>query len=503
MNRKLKRTLGALLILVSLGAATFIYRTTQMPTILPLKISKETTYLDSPRMDSGPIDYIAYANQHRQPVDPSLNAAKHLLSYIESSLIMIGREEVLSTMGLEHLINADLDQEEALYPGPKNLSKKEANRLFSQLSEATSRPFTPDEFPLIFEWIQESEDLFQRLIAASQMSSFHVPLFLSKEKPVPFLSAEHSWFNLSEALKPLLCRAYLHIGEGKTTEAIQDGVVLRKVAQLLSGKDDFAYLACLDQQAQVFELFSTIAQSPKASSSLARFILDSLHASKWNLQEARKEALLTKRLQYLDALTHPAHAGMQGSDRTYVDLNKITRTINRYFDAVETAFADETNSTLRHARLLSLQEESREDWFRCKKESTSTLGFLRTFLDPKAMSDSINELLALTLLTGLPLDGFLNGEARYQTRRDLLETGLQLTMFREKHGRLPTSISELVPGFLSNIPIDPYSGQPFVYRVGENSFILYSFGPDRIDNGGAEAEKESNQDGDLLFRMDW
>lgn len=63
------------------------------------------------------------------------------------------------------------------------------------------------------------------------------------------------------------------------------------------------------------------------------------------------------------------------------------------------------------------------------------------------------------------------------------------------------ALAELVPGDLAELPLDPWSGKPFVYRqrseqeVKDNPkgwpYVLYSVGPDRVDNGG-EAWAQGN-----------
>lgn len=56
--------------------------------------------------------------------------------------------------------------------------------------------------------------------------------------------------------------------------------------------------------------------------------------------------------------------------------------------------------------------------------------------------------------------------------------------FRDKNGRLPKQLDELVPEFLETVPIDPYSGRPYVYRTEKvgNNFTLYSVGSDQVDD---------------------
>jgi hypothetical protein len=70
---------------------------------------------------------------------------------------------------------------------------------------------------------------------------------------------------------------------------------------------------------------------------------------------------------------------------------------------------------------------------------------------------------------------------------------IALERFRNAHGDYPQSLPELIPGQLSEVPIDPWSGKPLRYlRIDpaedrlHRSFLLYSVGIDGIDDGGDE-----------------
>ncbi len=70
---------------------------------------------------------------------------------------------------------------------------------------------------------------------------------------------------------------------------------------------------------------------------------------------------------------------------------------------------------------------------------------------------------------------------------------------------IPRSCPELVPAFLSRVPVDLVDGQPLRYRLkDEQHFLLYSVGLDGKDNGGdpAEGPDEFNLDGKNTGR-DW
>jgi hypothetical protein len=66
----------------------------------------------------------------------------------------------------------------------------------------------------------------------------------------------------------------------------------------------------------------------------------------------------------------------------------------------------------------------------------------------------------------------------------LLHADIAIELFRRKNERYPSSLSELVPACVNTVPLDPFSGQPLIYRVTTNSYLLYSIGPDRKDDGG-------------------
>ena len=68
---------------------------------------------------------------------------------------------------------------------------------------------------------------------------------------------------------------------------------------------------------------------------------------------------------------------------------------------------------------------------------------------------------------------------------------LAIEAYRARQTRLPATLDDLVPGFLKSVPPDPYSGQPFVYRVTDaaafvpgSGYLLYSVWEDGTDNKG-------------------
>ncbi len=61
-----------------------------------------------------------------------------------------------------------------------------------------------------------------------------------------------------------------------------------------------------------------------------------------------------------------------------------------------------------------------------------------------------------------------------------------LRLHRLKNGSYPAALDAIVPEFLPALPIDPFSGKPFLYRAEGGGFIVYSVGPDGKDDGGKQ-----------------
>ena len=63
-------------------------------------------------------------------------------------------------------------------------------------------------------------------------------------------------------------------------------------------------------------------------------------------------------------------------------------------------------------------------------------------------------------------------------------TGLACKLYKNRTGAYPENLEALVPGALSEVPIDPFTGKPLVYRREGEGFIVYSLGSNEKDDGG-------------------
>ena len=83
---------------------------------------------------------------------------------------------------------------------------------------------------------------------------------------------------------------------------------------------------------------------------------------------------------------------------------------------------------------------------------------------------------------------------------------LAIRAFEATSGRLPDALDDLVPAFIDAVPADDFDGKPM--RWSKEKRIVYSVGPDLVDDGGREATTawESattrGQSRDLVYHLD-
>jgi len=73
--------------------------------------------------------------------------------------------------------------------------------------------------------------------------------------------------------------------------------------------------------------------------------------------------------------------------------------------------------------------------------------------------------------------------------RRMAATALAIRLYEVDHGRRPATLAELVPDYLAAVPRDPYAadGRALGYRPDASPPVLYSVGPDGVDNAGQYA----------------
>jgi hypothetical protein len=92
---------------------------------------------------------------------------------------------------------------------------------------------------------------------------------------------------------------------------------------------------------------------------------------------------------------------------------------------------------------------------------------------------------------------------RIRTWLDCARVGIAAERFRQSTGEWPSSLEELTPEWISEIPSDAYDGQPLRFRRTTYGIVVYAVGADRSDNSGhvQTARTSETQGQDIGFRL--
>ena len=96
--------------------------------------------------------------------------------------------------------------------------------------------------------------------------------------------------------------------------------------------------------------------------------------------------------------------------------------------------------------------------------------------------DRFRYLRTLLLRPILAIHGPQTGRGNPQNEAAMTAIGIE--RYRRQFGRVPERLEQLVPDFLTQLPIDPFDGQALRYVLQRDRYLLYSIGEDRVDNGG-------------------
>ncbi|HYA48976.1 MAG TPA: hypothetical protein VEG35_04685 [Burkholderiales bacterium] len=75
-------------------------------------------------------------------------------------------------------------------------------------------------------------------------------------------------------------------------------------------------------------------------------------------------------------------------------------------------------------------------------------------------------------------------EASLEAMMLATRAGLACKLYKGKTGQYPASLEALVPDILPEVPIDPFTGKPLVFRVQNGELLIYSLGSNQKDDGG-------------------
>jgi hypothetical protein len=113
-------------------------------------------------------------------------------------------------------------------------------------------------------------------------------------------------------------------------------------------------------------------------------------------------------------------------------------------------------------------------------------------------------------MAGLMISGLGYGlSSRQQAREEacaaVVRLGCLVELYRLRKGALPAKLEDLVPEFARELPLDPFTGKGYIYRLKPDgqSYVVYSLGENAKDDGGVwdatGGARQNWENGDIVF----
>jgi hypothetical protein len=61
--------------------------------------------------------------------------------------------------------------------------------------------------------------------------------------------------------------------------------------------------------------------------------------------------------------------------------------------------------------------------------------------------------------------------------------------YRRQHSELPAALDDLHPAYIDSLPLDPFTGKELLFSRDEETYVVYSVGANRRDDGGSTIRK--------------
>ena len=291
---------------------------------------------------------------------------------------------------------------------------------------------------------------------------------------------------------PLSSVALYHLGELRHVEAWRDvSAMLRLTAPCSEGRNIVNQLVAAAIGGLALDATQQLLADPGLPPALARSILADLRAQPNATQMLRSldtaERLLGIQL-FIDVAADPAGLlGFIDSDyasalsQSRIDWNVLLKDYNTQQDAIVAA-AKVKPFVARQAAFDAIATNMDARAARVAAPTAMKSGLMGTGTRSKLVSD-----LILTSFSTPPKDFFV-AEDRVIAQLQLTKIAAALAVYRAEQGSYPKTLEALVPDLLPTKPIDTMHGKPIDYRRTDDGYLLYSRGPNGVDDGGSNAQ---------------
>ena len=507
--------------------AVFAHGDTAQDSRVPIRISKETTYITSPLRNDGTVDYIeALSQRQREGVTSENNSVvlfRRALGHRDLPAKTIA--EYFRQLGIEalpkdgqYLVDLDdflktLDSSELPEPGIEIFRRERL--IYNQHREAMSRSWTREEFPIIARWVDTNETPLNFVVEGSKRPKFFSPMLPADRSVTAALFT--GWQGYRESVGVLSARAMLRLSEGNLDAAWRDVMACHRIARLLAQgptavdvlmaasiesiacvcDDEIAHHGNLsaDQsrsncsELQDLGVITGMADRLETSDRFLYFeVVFFVAAEGKNARNIPNFIFMEHREEEDTAL---AEFVRQSFTKGLVDVNIVLKIGNQWFDRLVVAGHLPTRIA-RQSELARLNTQLQQ-----AIDDARTIFLNRAPVESHVVSENVG-VIFLKSQIAMVVKSF-EVEDRCSMCTELSCCAFALAAWKADHGDYPDQLNQLTPDYLKTIPIDNHTGQSLIYRRSDTGYRLYSLGVNLIDDDGF-TRSDTNETDDIVIR---
>jgi|GEM_PF-1799501 len=449
----------------------------------PIVISRANTFIVEP-LDAGKLpDYYEFLRRKLSEQITPQNNAVALLSQVAGTrnLSVKHRRQYFEELGVP------------LPAGKVNWFIPLVQEKQLALEQTSQFPWAPDAAPELEEWLNKHQASLDLACQASRRPRFYSPLIGHEQKKggrPALISVLLPMQAETQQLAEALCmRAMKRLHDGQLKRSQEDLLAAARLNRLLANRSFLVSLSlAYDVEDHVMGAFQSLLASAKLDALAARSILDSLQELQ-SLPPVSESLNPYDRLMVLDSLMSVKRYGintLSGTnpqdwdwvDWVRMDYNIVLRDMNRWFDQLD------------NVAMLRNRQQRRDAWDRIDKainqvanRSLQERASSEARLDIRRRSQVVSDIFVSLMLPDIrPV---LDKQDRVNTQFNLTRITAALAVYRSEQGEYPEQLTNLIPAVLPKLPIDLYSGKPFLYqRKNNDGYLLYSVYENEVDDRG-------------------
>jgi len=508
------RLIAACVVAVAIIALLVAWRSAVQRRVL-ITISEATTRITGPLSEDGSVDYIAAINQETsRGVTPENNA----VVLLRQALGTANLEAAFRDGRYFPMLGIDPPPEEGDYfiPFEKFAAPSQDTEEYSEYRDpfaapvedpfdaAMARPWVARQYPVVARWLKANNRPLELTVEASLRQRYYSPLISPADPPLLMAVLYPYLFEFREMVKALVARAMWRVGRGEIDAARADLMACHRLARLADqGSTAVNTLAAGNIEETVCRAEAALAHFGNLTDDQARRMQADLAALP-PLSPIAARIDISERYVFLDTVGVMARLGIStlmddglsedhplweygqkmGAD-AMVDWNFVLRMGNSYYDRMVEAMNRPTYSE-RVAAIAAIEEENAETVRQARDAEES----MATFFPGQSPRKSASQLVGGLLLgmTADPLSDVKSAEARTATHQQLARVAIALAAYRAEFCGYPEQLAELDPNYITPLPVDLFTQGELRYRRQSDGYILYSVGPDGIDDDGRDRD---------------